>query len=280
MENKIIIGDCLEVMRDIKDESIDFILTDPPYFIQEEVSIIRRSNEMKYKGKDINFLKGTEWDRVWNSREEYLSWLEKVIKEFARILKENRHCVIFVDKRNLSYVWDMGEKYGFKGRTPFFLIYTNPVPQARRISPCKSVQVAVWLTKGKPKTEYYNWQLGMHKDTIYTAIPTKEGASVRHPTQKPLFAGLYLTALLSKPNDLCLDPFAGSLTFPIAFKLLGRKYIGIEINEQYVDLKRFNNPKVREIFDKFISFMWNVFKETGRDRKLFNELLNVQNLGL
>ncbi len=278
---KVICEDALKYLKSIESESIDFILTDPPFFINEEVSIIRRSNELKYKGRDINFLKDTEWDRQWNSKSEYFAWFFKILKEFYRILKPYRHLCFFCDKKDISIFGYYGEKLGFKFRTSLFLVKTNPVPQARQVSPMKSVEVILWFTKGKPKRDFYNWQLGMHSDIIYAPIPQKEGNTFRHPTQKPLFAGLFLTSLFSKPFDICLDPFAGSLTFSLSAKLLNRKFISIDINEEYLkkSLKRLieglNNKEVNKIYNEFLNFMFS--KMNKKYEKEFYEILQIKN---
>lgn len=252
---RLILGDALEELKKIESNSIDFVLTDPPYFIQEEV-LINRSNKWKYKGKNIDFKKGTEWDRGWRDESEYLNWLEEIIKELARVLKNDRHIVMFCDKKKFSFIGKIGEKYGLKFRTPWFIRYLNPTPQARKVSPMKSVQIGYWGTKGKVKTENYNWQLGMISDVIECGIPQKEGSLVRHPTQKPLKVGLYLVAYLSKPGDLVLDPFAGVGTFPLACLLLKRNFIAIEKDEVYFKameqrLKSFNNS-VKKIYIDFV----------------------------
>ena len=63
--------DALNFLKQLDTNSVDFILTDPPYLISEEISTIRRSNDLKYKWKDIDFKKWTDWDRVWENKNEY-----------------------------------------------------------------------------------------------------------------------------------------------------------------------------------------------------------------
>jgi len=263
---KLYNGDCLEILPQLSDESIDFILTDPPYFITEEVSIIRRGNLMKYKGKDIDFKEGTEWDRMWKDKKEYLKWLYRVLDEFARVLKRNKHLVMFCDKRDISHLIDYGEKIGFKLRTPLFFRKTNPTPQARQISPMKSIEIMAWLTKGDVKRDNYNWQLGMVSDVIEAPIPQKEGSIKRHPTQKPLFLGLWLVSRFSKPAEVVLDPFAGSGTFLLCAKTLGRNYIGMELDNEwfYVANERIEggSKKAFEIAKKLYNDLYGVKPST------------------
>lgn len=251
--------DSTEIMKSIEDNSIDFILTDPPYYISKNISLIRRNNKLKYKGKDIN-LDIDKWDNTWLTREDYKKYLFDLLKEFYRVLKSGRHCIIFCDKLILSYLMESGEKIGFKYRCPLFWQKTNPVPRARKVDFMNSIESAVWLTKDIVKSNFFNWQLGSrYSDLIKHPIPTKEECSIRHPTQKPLFVGLYLTSFLSKPDDICLDPFGGVFTFSLSAYLLNRKFIGIEKDYKYYNagIGRFNKIDTikNKYYNKFIKYM-------------------------
>ncbi len=282
MKSNILLNqDSISFIKNLPDDSIDFILTDPPYYIAKEVSIIRRSNEMKFKGKDIS-LETAKWDMIWKNRDEYKKWLFSILNEFYRILKPYRHCVVFVDKLLLGYVMEYWKSLGGKYRRPVGFIKTNSVPCARKVSPMTTLELAFWGTKGEAKTEFFNWKLGMHRDIIEVAIPNKEGCEIRHETQKPLFVGLYFTALFSKPNDLCLDPFAGVMTFPLAFKLLKRRYIGIEKDKKYFQAgkrrleEELQNRAINRIYQKFLQYMnKKKYKKWEED---FNYLLGLDKI--
>lgn len=236
--SNLFFGDALAVLNVLEDESVDFVLTDPPYFINEEVSVIRRGNVMKYKGKNRNFFEGTEWDRQWGDKEEYYNWIDLVMTHLVRVLKADRHLVIWCDKKNITVLANIGERLGCKFRTPWWWQKTNPCPQARKVSPNKTIEAALWFTKGKPKQNRYNWQLGMVNDVITAPVPQKQGAEKRHPTQKPLKAALLLVAFLSKPGNLVLDPFCGAGTFLKAAQVLGREFLGVEKNKEWVEVAR------------------------------------------
>jgi len=86
---KLILGDCLERMRELPDASVDAVITDPPYY---------RIMMADWKGVKH------EWDTQWSSFEEYLVWLEKVIIEVKRVLKENGSLYIFADDKRSAAV--------------------------------------------------------------------------------------------------------------------------------------------------------------------------------
>ncbi len=96
MINQIICGDCLEVMKDIPDKSIDLILTDPPYY-----KIMKKD----YAGNKY------DWDNSWGSFEEYLSFIESCFAEFKRIIKKNGSFYCFADDKIAAYIQVIGDKY-------------------------------------------------------------------------------------------------------------------------------------------------------------------------
>lgn len=234
MKDIVICGDAIEELKKLPDESIDLIITDPPYMISQEIKIGRSAN-CKYKAKTDISLDFGEWDKQWGSMEEYLEWTKLWLKECVRVLKPYRHMVFFFDKRKISYVWDYLESLGMKGRSPLYWIKTNPVPRGRKVDFMKAVEMALWFTKGAVKQEYFNWQLGQAKDYVMDSIPNNP---LLHPTQKAEAPIKQWMLYLSKPNDLVHDPFCGSGTVLVVAKKLGRSYIGIDIDPKYCEIAK------------------------------------------
>lgn len=233
--NKIIHGNSLEILKQLADESVDFVFTDPPFFISKEIAI-HRSFNCKYKGKDISLYFG-DWDNQWKTKEEYIEWCKGWLKECVRVLKNYRHMVFFFDPFKISYLIDYLEGMGMKARTPLYWIKKNPVPQARCVSMMSAVEAMYWFTKGKVKRDFYNWQLGQHPNYIICSIPRGEKGK-RHPTQKPLEVAKWVISYLSKPGDIVLDPFCGSGNFLVAAKMLGRNFIGIEVVSDFYEMAK------------------------------------------
>ena len=245
--------------------------------------VITRSANVKYKGSNIDFKKDTKWDRVWKDKEEYYKWLRLIIKEFSRVLQQDRHLLMFCDKRDVSYIISMCEDCHMKVRQPLVYMKTNPAPQAAKVSPSKSIEIIVWATNGRATQQYYNWQLGKVTDVIKCSIPRNEGAIERHPTQKPLYVGYWLVSRFSKPDDVILDPFAGSGTFLRTAKDLGRQYIGSEVNVAYYNAAqqriKHDNKIYQKIRDTLYHELYNTKPSTVSDEE-FNSLYYGKKQGL
>lgn len=226
-------ADCLEVLKEMTDNSIDLILTDPPYMISKEIKIARSGN-YKYKGKDISQDFG-EWDKQWETKEDYIKWCKIWWKDCIRVLKNYKHLLFFFDKAKVSYAWDFMEENGMKGRSPIFWIKSNPVPRARKVDFMKSVEEILWFTKLAVKQKYFNWYLGQAKDYIIDSISHLPRF---HPTQKPLKPLKQIMLYLSNQEEIVLDPFAGSGSTLVACKKLKRKWIGIEISEEFCEITK------------------------------------------
>lgn len=227
-------ADCFDVLSEINDECIDFIFTDPPFMIDTNLKIARGSN-MKFKGREVSFV--WEWDRKWSSVGEYIRWCRKWFSECARVLKDYRHLVFFFDKAKASFMYYYSAKLGLKARQFLYYIKSNPFPPARCVGFASSVSMMMWFTKKEVKRDYFNWQEGISNDYFISSIVVNEKSEYGrvHPTQKPIDLLEWIIKYLSKPNDLVLDIFAGSFSTAIACYNLGRRFIGVEINDEYFE---------------------------------------------
>ena len=231
--NKIIQGDCLEIMKDIPDESIDMILCDLPY-------------------KET----GNKWDnKLINTK--------KLFKEYERIIKEDGAIVLTATMRFAielitegyhlyKYDWIWEKDNGTNApNTPyqpfriheFVLIFgkgrvTNGTRLPMKYNPQK--------TKGEPYKQMSgkvseNWKGGLknvitdNKDGLRHPKTIQRFNRDRglHPTQKPVALFEYLIKTYTNEGDLVLDNCTGSGTTGIACKNLNRKFIGIELDEKY-----------------------------------------------
>jgi len=198
-KNKIICGDCLEVMKNIPDKSIDLVLTDPPYGVNQARGARKYGigKTQRYKGN---------WDNEPLSREY-----------FDEILRVGKVTIIFgancfsdcLPSRGHWIVWDK------KGNIDF----NNP------FSDCELAWTSI---KKKPIKKY---------TVIQQGFISKEKKRF-HPTQKPVQLFKAIIKDYSKENDIILDPFLGSGTTAVAAKQLKRNFIGIEINPDYVKIAK------------------------------------------
>lgn len=227
--NKIICGDCIEEMKKLEDNSIDCIITDPPYMIANEVIITRGRNKMKFKGKDISHQFG-EWDK-FDSKKDFWKFTFNWLDECMRVLKEGRIIVIFFDRDKINFISRYLQDNGFKCKGYFAFIKSNPVPQARKVKWMNGWEIAgLWQKQGGKLV--FNYQLGQHKDYVIHSICSGKERT-KHPTQKPEKIIEPFIQYWSNKNEIILDPFFGSGTTGVVALKNNRNFIGIEKDEEY-----------------------------------------------
>jgi len=234
--NQIICGDCFEVLKQIPDECVDLILTDPPYMISKETTISRGKNTVKFKGKDL-VLDFGEWDH-FGSFDEFMQWTYNWLDETARVLRKGGIFCSYFDKDKINFLSKYLQiKHKFKIKGYYADLKSNPVPQARKVSWMNGWEEIVYLQKPDgPLT--YNYQLGQAKDWDIRSIvghTTKEDGERFHPTQKPIKVISKFISYWSNENDIVLDPFLGSGTTAVAAINLGRRFIGIEKDKKFCE---------------------------------------------
>ena len=232
-------GDCLEVMKSIPDNSIDFIFTDPPYGINNNNngSLIHRREEALGRTKTVQDARPIMNDGKEEATELFITSLY----EYKRILKDRSVCcicsgggggtksVVFVDWVRMIVdvltfhqiiIWDKG-KIGMGWRYR------------------RSYETALVAHKGNRM----NWYDTSHKvENIIRHIPKIIPSKDQHPTQKPVALARHFIELHTKPGDTVLDPFVGSGTTGVACMQTGRNFIGIELDPNYYKMaeKRIN----------------------------------------
>ena len=212
--------DAWKLLADAENGSVDFVITDPPYGLENPKSLDRSGMGRK------DIVTEFDWDEKIPIRD--------LVHEIARVLKRGGHAIIFFNHRNYSHILDYGEEVGLVPRDPIIFNKSNPAPRLRKVGPSTCLEFAAWLTKSPVSADNYNWQLSQRITNCFTtAIPQAEGSPERHPAQKPLHIAFWLVALMTKPNDLVMDPFAGSGTFLVAAKLLNRKIALAEKDEKW-----------------------------------------------
>lgn len=207
MTNVLLEGDCLELMKDIPDKSIDMILTDIPYGW-----VNRKSNGLRKLDKSIADVCDFS--------------LLKMINEFCRIVKGSIY--IFCGTEQVS---ELRKELVSRNLSTRLVIWekTNPSPMNGQYIWLSSVECCVF---GKFKNATYN----EHCKSSVLRFPN--GRSKTHPTEKPLKLFEYIVSVSSNETDLILDPFAGSGTTAIAAINTNRNYILIEKDLKYCEIIR------------------------------------------
>ena len=226
--NKIIQGDALEIMKGIPDNSIDLVLTDPPYELEWRQSINFKNRKSMFHHKEET----QKWDK--GVKELYPA----LFKEFDRIVKYTGSVLIFTRAEYITWALEAGKANHFDSKATIVWHKTNPIPQVRKKNYLSSIEMILWLArydkKKCPFTFNFSTQKEMHNFIETPICGGKERTS--HPTQKPLQLIEKLLSVHSNENDLVLDPFLGSGTTAVACKLMKRNYIGIELNSEYVKI--------------------------------------------
>ena len=213
-------GDSIEFMKELDNNSIDAIITDPPYNIS-------RDNNFKTMGRNgIDF---GEWDKNFN--------LTNWIKIAQSLLKKGGNIVIFNSWKNMSYIVEELEKNNFEVKDLIRWKKTNAMPRNRDRRFITDYEVAVWAVKKGGK-----WTFNRLSDTyeipeiVGGITPKSEKINGGHPTQKPIYVMKWLIERLTNENDIVLDPFMGSGTTGVACKELNRKFIGSELDKNYFNM--------------------------------------------
>lgn len=206
--NKIINDDCLEVLPKIEDECIDLCIIDPPY-------------NMDYHGRG----KVTSFTEIKNDKmdeEEHSVWLEHVVAELYRTLKNNTAIYVFVDFRNYPRFYTIVKKYFDIKNCIIWDKGSIGMGQSYRFQH----EFIIYAVKGKPVLNFV-------KKNISDIIRVKRDSVYVHPTQKPVDLLEKLVQYSSNLNDIVLDCFAGSGSTLVASKRSKRNFIGVEIEEKY-----------------------------------------------
>ncbi|MEK9207890.1 MAG: DNA methyltransferase, partial [Patescibacteria group bacterium] len=254
---KILHGDCLELMKQIPDGSIDLILTDPPYNISQNDKKIERDNIQNRKIRRLVSRRANKntalsydfgkWDR-YDSVDAQLEFAEKWLKESYRILKDNGQIITFYSKSEISFLEAIMQGIGFIVRQTLVWHKTNPVPQIFKVGYMSAAEFFTWATKSPGGKHTFNYQLGQ-KHNVFTYGLCQGNERTEHPTQKPLKLIKDVLQYHTKKDDLVLDPFCGSGTICVAAKELGCNYSGFDSEQKYVNItnRRLHNT-VAEMF--------------------------------
>lgn len=209
--NRIVCGNSIELLKNFPDQSVDCILTDPPYGLNK---------------------KGVAGDRNLNCFYE-------ILPECHRVLKENSFFITFFSTKYLpelfadnpfSYFWQ-------------FILYcpTSSVQSPIGLTKYMSCHL---FKKGNPRL--WRRKTDIYKDAPGKMVEPDEGF-IAHPTPKPKHFIRSILEMTTSQGAIVLDPFSGSGATAVACKQLNRKFIGLELEERYCALARARLEKVAPI---------------------------------
>lgn len=243
---------CIEGMKEIRENVIDLVFADPPYNISNNTNSIK-NEEKRYAS--IN----EDWDKITNYELFTLSWL----MEAKRILKPTGSVLVWCSKHNMFEVGYILKQLEFQIKTLYTWHKTNAMPCLTGRNATEATEYVIWAVKDKNWTYNLNYAKEINDGkNIHNIIPEgiiinlaqtppKEKLFGKHPTQKRL-EGLtdILLQLHTNEEDLIVVPFVGSGTECCACKIYGRNFIGFETNKEYIEL-------AQKRLDKCISINYN-----------------------
>lgn len=257
-ENKIILGDCIEKLKEIPDNSIDIIFADPPYNMQLNGDLWR-PNQTKVDA--VN----DEWDK-YESFEHYDKFSIAWLKECKRILKPNGTIWVIGSYHNIFRVGKIMQDLEFWILNDVIWMKTNPMPNFKGTRFNNAHETLIWASKtknSKYKFHYksmkaFNDDKQMRSDWYIPICNGGERIRINgekaHSTQKPEELLYRIILSSSNINDIILDPFMGSGTTGAIAKKLRRRYIGIEKDSSYKKIAEDRIKKIIPIDEELLSY--------------------------
>ncbi len=220
-------GDCLKVLPTLPDNSIDLVLTDPPYNLATEKMFMFKSGKASNSQKLMN-----HYDN-FGTNDNYYLFLDKIMNELYRVLKPNRVAVVYISYKHIHNLINAGLSAGFTYRRLIILNKTNPHPVLSDKIFRPSFEPAVIFVKGD-KPDVFNFQGQSNMRDVFTANTSQR--DTEHPNEKPFNMIKWLVKIYSNKGDTILDPFLGSGTTMLAGLSQNRNVIGIELDANYIKL--------------------------------------------
>ena len=242
---KLYCGDTFELLPQF-DFKFDMIFADPPYFLSSGGISVQ-------SGKVVCVDKG-DWDKSMSPEEinEFnLKWLSLCREK----LKDNGTIWISGTYHNIFSAANCLTQLGYKILNVITWAKTNPPPNISCRYFTYSTEFVIWARKKDKVAHYYNYELMKHINDEkqmtdvwrLPAIAPWEKSCTKHPTQKPLGLLSRIIMASTKPGDWILDPFAGSSTTGIAANLLGRRFLGIEREEEYAAISKARREEIENL---------------------------------
>jgi len=206
-------GDCLEIMKNFSKESIDLVLTDPPYIIQYKTN--RRKN------KEHKFC-----SPITNDNNPKL--IEEFIEQVSKLLKPNTAFYSFGNWKTADFFKKEIENF-FRLKNIIIWVKNNWTAGDLKAQYGQQYEIIFYANKGR------RYIKGKRLSDVWF-FNRVSGKKQKHQNEKPIELIAQILNKSSNENDLVLDPFLGSGTTALACERLNRRWIGIEINGEYCDI--------------------------------------------
>ncbi len=248
-------ADSIRLMNEMEEGSVNTVFADPPYFLSNGGMTCKSGRRAAVdKGK---------WDQSMGTEANHhftLSWL----KACKRVLHPDGTIFVSGTRHVIFSVGFAMQQLGYKLLNDITWYKVTPPPNLSCRYFTHSTETILWAARSEKSKHYFDYQTmktengGKQMRSLWCILPPrkKEKRFGKHPTQKPLALLDRIIRASSRPGDLVLDPFNGSGTTGIAAALLGRRYIGSDLEQKYLrlTLKRYQNlddePDLKELQEK------------------------------
>ncbi len=211
----LVCADAFPWLRALPDESVDLVLTDPPYESLEKHRAVGTTTRLKQSKASSNERFGV----IPNAR------FAELFEQFYRVLKPNRHLYMFVDQETAFAVKPMGEAVGFRFWKP---LVWDKVSIGMGYHYRNTYEFILFFEKGKRKLN------DLRVSDVLRNVRVRNG----YPAEKPLPVCSVLVHQSTQPGELVIDPFMGSGTSLAAASLSDRRFAGCDVNPRAVELAR------------------------------------------
>ncbi|OCW55637.1 site-specific DNA-methyltransferase [Hoeflea olei] len=274
----IIKGDCVAALEALPSNSVDVIFADPPYNLQLGGDLARPDQSMVDAVND-------HWDQ-FESFAAYDAFTRAWLLACRRVLKPNGTIWVIGSYHNIFRVGSQLQDLGFWLLNDIVWRKTNPMPNFRGRRFQNAHETMIWASRDqKAKSYTFNYEamkaanddVQMRSDWLFAIctgaerLKGEDGRKV-HPTQKPeaLLARVLMAS--SKPGDVVLDPFFGSGTTGAVARRLGRHFVGIEREQDYIDAARARIDAVEPLGKNELTVMTG---KRAEPRVAFNVLIEA-----
>jgi site-specific DNA-methyltransferase (adenine-specific) len=241
--NEILGGNCIEILNSLPEKSVDLIFADPPYNLQLQNELIRPNQTIVDAVND-------EWDQ-FDTFAEYDRFTRDWLMGCRRVLKDEGTIWVIGSYHNIFRVGSIMMDLGYWILNDIVWHKTNPMPNFRGTRFTNATETLIWAKKSSDQRKYtfnYHSMKNLNEEKQMQNvwyIPLCTGAErikingrKAHSTQKPETL-LYRVILSScNPGDIVLDPFFGSGTTGAVAKKLKRDFIGIEMEQKYIEVAK------------------------------------------
>jgi site-specific DNA-methyltransferase (adenine-specific) len=244
-------GDCLEILNNLPEKSVDMIFADPPYNLSNDGYTV-------HAGKRVSVNKGN-WDKSSGTEKDFnfhFEWIEackRVLKDDGTIWISGTYHSIYA----CGYALQL-QDFRFLNDVSWFKPNASPNLGCRMFT--ASHETLIWASKNKKSKHTFNYELmkngdfpndkiknpGKQMRSVWSITTPTESEKVygKHPTQKPLALLDRVVLSSTNPGDVVLDPFCGSATTGVSSLVNNRKFLGVDSDANY--LKKLAIPRLKD----------------------------------